>query len=174
MTAYRRMKIQGGTYFFTVALADRSSDLLVSRINDLRGAFSVTMSERPFRCDAAVVLPDHLHMVWTLPRGDADFSTRWRLIKSRFSRATGICTPVSASQIAKQERGVWQRRFWEHRIRDEADMNAHIAYCWGNPVKHGLVSQAIDWPHSSIHRDMRAGNVPAEWGSGLIGTFGEP
>jgi putative transposase len=110
-----------------------------------------------------VVLPDHLHAVWTLPEADSDFSTRWRLIKSRFSRALGATGHRSASMLAKNERGIWQRRFWEHHIRDEADFAAHVRYCWGNPVKHGLVERAVDWPYSSIHRDIRAGRVAAEY-----------
>ena len=163
MTNYRRLRTPGATYFFTVALADRSSSLLLREIEVLRRAFSLTMQERPFHCTAAVILPDHLHTVWTLPPGDADFSTRWRLIKSRFSRATGIHAPRGASQHQKQERGVWQRRFWEHTIRDEDDYRHHIAYCWGNPVKHGFVTRAADWPYSSIHRDIKAGLVDADW-----------
>lgn len=174
MTNYRRMRRPGGSYFFTVALADRSSDLLVRRVDDLRVAVAKTMGERPFRCDAAVVLPDHLHMIWTLPPGDADYSTRWRLIKTRFSRATGLRMPRNASQRAKRERGVWQRRFWEHCIRDEADFNGHLTYCWGNPVKHGLVQNPVDWPWSSIHRDRRLGRVPSEWGGAAVDRFGEP
>ena len=173
MTNYRRFKSCGATYFFTVALADRTSDSLVRRISYLRKAVKTTMKERPFQCEAAVILPDHLHMIWTLPKSDSDFSTRWRLIKSRFSIATGLKNPKSHSQYKKQERGVWQRRFWEHCIRDEADFSAHVAYCWGNPVKHGLVKRPADWPFSSIHRDRRLGRVPAEWAQ-TQGDFGEP
>lgn len=174
MTNYRRLRTPGATYFFTVALADRSSSVLVREIEALRAAFALTMRERPFQCAAAVILPDHLHSVWTLPPGDADFSTRWRLIKSRFSRAIGISRPRGVSQRNKQERGVWQRRFWEHRIRDETDFRRHVMYCWGNPVKHGLVARPAEWPHSSIHRDMLAGLVPPEWCTVADGDFGEP
>lgn len=174
MTSYRRVRVPGGRYFFTVNLADRSAGGLVRNIGALRQAFRVTMAERPFACDAVVILPDHLHAVWTLPEGDADFSTRWRLIKSRFSRSVGGGAPRSPSQWAKQERGIWQRRFWEHYLRDESDFAAHVRYCWGNPVKHGLVARAVDWPYSSIHRDIRAGRVEAEWcGQVLEGVFGE-
>jgi len=174
MTNYRRLRKSGATYFFTVALADRSSSLLLREIDALRDAFELTMRERPFHCAAAVILPDHLHAIWTLPPGDAAFSTRWRLIKSRFSRATGISRSRGASQRKKQERGVWQRRFWEHRIRDETDLRKHVMYCWGNPVKHGLVAQPAEWPYSSIHRDMREGRVPPEWCAVADGDFGEP
>ena len=174
MTAYRRNRQPAGTYFFTVNLARRDQTLLVDHIHHLRHAIYATRAERPFRIDAIVVLPDHLHAIWTLPPHDADFSTRWRLIKTRFSRAVGLHVPQSWSQRDKQERGVWQRRFWEHTIRDDADCRTHLAYCWGNPVKHGLVSRAADWPFSSLHRDIRAGRVSAEWAERTGTTrFGE-
>ena len=174
MTAYRRLHVPGARYFFSLALADRGSDTLTAHIGDLRRAVAVTMRERPFSIKAAVILPDHLHMIWMLPPGDADFSTRWRLIKSRFSIAVGVRTPRSPSQVRKGERGLWQRRFWEHCIRDEADFAAHLAYCWGNPVKHGYVARPVDWPYSSIHRDRLHGLVPPEWSGDGDGPFGEP
>ena len=130
MTNYRRASIPGGTFFFTVALANRTASTLVDHVDVLRRAFSATRDERPFVTDAFVVLPDHLHAVWTLPEGDADFSTRWRLIKSRFVREIGAAAPRSASKLAKGERGIWQRRFWEHTIRDQADLAMHVQYCW--------------------------------------------
>lgn len=177
MPNYRRMRLPGATYFFTIALADRSSSLLIDRIGDLRAAYSATLRKAPVRCDAMVVLPDHLHAVWTLPPGDSGYSERWRKIKHRFSRMVGRTahpTVVSTSRRAKRETGIWQRRFWEHTIRDEADYRAHIAYCWGNPVKHGLVTRAADWPFSSIHRDIRLGRVDPEWAaSDVEGRFGE-
>lgn len=174
MTNYRRVHIKGASYFFTVALCDRNSATLVERVGVLRSAFRVTRAERPFAIDAIVVLPDHLHAVWTLPDGDADFSNRWRLIKARFSRGTGEFAPGSASRRAKQERGVWQRRFWEHCIRDETDFTRHVQYCWGNPVKHGLVARAVDWPWSSIHRDIGAGRVDPQWAADAEdGRYGE-
>lgn len=174
MTGYRRARVAGASYFFTVALADRRSTALVDRIGALRDAYAVTRAERTFRCDAFVVLPDHLHTVWTLPEGDSDFSTRWRLIKTRFVRSVGGYGPRSASKHAKQERGVWQRRFWEHMIRDPADFALHVRYCWANPVKHGFVVRPTDWAYSSIHRDIRAGRVEAEWSGGYPeGAFGE-
>ncbi|GGD47426.1 REP-associated tyrosine transposase [Sinisalibacter lacisalsi] len=174
MTNYRRVSIPGGTYFFTVALANRTASTLVDHVDVLRHAFLATRAERPFVTDAFVVLPDHLHAVWTLPEGDADFSTRWRLIKSRFVREIGAAASRSASKHVKGERGIWQRRFWEHRIRDETDLAMHVQYCWANPVKHGLVTRAVDWPYSSIHRDIRAGRVAPEWaGVALAGEFGE-
>ncbi len=174
MPKYRRVVVPGASYFFTVALARRGDSTLTDNITLLRHAWRLTASEHPVRCDAMVVLPDHLHAVWTLPPGDADYSLRWRKLKARFSHALGQHGVQSASQIAKRERGVWQRRFWEHMIRDEADFRAHVTYCWGNPVKHGLVAQAGEWPFSSIHRDIRAGRVEPEWaGTTPDGVFGE-
>jgi putative transposase len=174
MPNYRRAMVAGATWFFTVALADRSSSLLTERIDDLRRAFSTGRAELPFRCDAAVILPDHIHMVWTLPEGDADFSTRWKRIKTGFTKAVGRTGPRSASKIAKGEAGIWQRRFWEHMIRDADDFERHIRYCWGNPVKHGLVGRPADWPYSSIHRDIRQGRVDAQWAAtDENGPFGE-
>ncbi len=152
MSRYQRPKIPGAMVFFTVALADRRSDLLVREVGMLRQAVRATRAERPFAIDAWVVLPDHMHCVWTLPEGDADFSVRWSIIKARFSRAM---PPVERrrSHEARREHGIWQRRFWEHHIRDEADYRAHVRYCWINPVKHGLVERPEDWPYSSYHRD---------------------
>ena len=154
MPNYIRPQVSGASIFFTVTLQARGTRLLVDQIAILREAVAVTKAERPFHIDAWVVLPDHLHCIWTLPGGDSDFSTRWRLIKARFSRALpeGI---LRQSYLARQERGIWQRRFWEHHIRDVADMAAHVNYCWINPVKHGLVERPEDWPYSSIHRDLR-------------------
>ncbi|WP_299851596.1 transposase [uncultured Roseovarius sp.] len=154
MSDYRRPDVTSATVFFTVALAQRGSGLLVSEIARLRTAVRATKAERPFAIDAWVVLPDHLHAVWTLPMGDADFSTRWRLIKSRFSRGVPKAR-TRASHDARCERGIWQRRFWEHHIRNEADYWAHVRYCWMNPVKHGLVERPQDWRYSSVHRDAR-------------------
>ena len=163
MSNYRRARVPGATYFFTVNLAERGGSLLTDHVDALRGAYLATSMEHPVICDAMVVLPDHLHAVWTLPEGDADFSLRWRKIKARFSRSVGVEVPRSASKVGKRERGIWQRRFWEHLIRDAADYRAHVEYCWGNPVKHGFVARAVDWPYSSIHRDVRAGKPGAEW-----------
>ena len=186
MTSYRRIHARGATYFFTVALARRTSSTLVDEVAALREAYAMTCRERPFRCEAFVVLPDHLHAVWTLPEGDADFSTRWGAIKARFTRRIKAhqgrggkmgLNPIlrSPSKLSKGDGGIWQRRFWEHCIRDADDLAMHIRYCWGNPVKHGLVDRAVAWPYSSIHRDIRLGRVEPEW-AGLVseGHFGEP
>ncbi len=105
-----------------------------------------------------MVLPDYLHCIWRLPDGDCDYSVRWRLIKARFSRSLPV-GPLRDSHVARQERGIWQRLFWEHHIRDEEDHAAHMRYCWWNPVKHGFAERPEDWPYSSFHRDKAAGRV---------------
>lgn len=129
MGRYVRCKIPGGTYFFTVNLANREgNDQLVARIDDLREAFRVTHRDRPFRIDAIVILPEHLHTVWTLPPEDADYSTRWALIKARFSRAIEMREHPSSSRLRRRERAVWQRRFYEHAIRGADDLARHIDY----------------------------------------------
>jgi len=182
MPQYRRPRASGARIFFSVALAQRGSGLLLREIDQLRAAVVQTRNARPFGIDAFVVLPDHLHTVWTLPPGDSDFSVRWGAIKARFTRAvktreTVGCNPTlqrSRSKIAKGDGGIWQRRFWEHHIRDEADFGVHVKYCWQDPVKHWLVARAADWPYSSIHRDIRLGLVGLEWaGSEIEGAFGE-
>ena len=154
MSNYLRPQVTGARVFFTVALAARGSQVLVDHVERLRGAVQTTRAERPFAIDAWVVLPDHLHCVWTLPDGDADFSTRWRLIKSRFSRGLPKGR-LRHSHVNRSERGIWQRRFWEHHLRDETDYRAHVRYCWINPVKHGLVERPEEWPYSSVHSDTR-------------------
>ncbi len=174
MSMYRRLRVRGGTYFFTVNLADRSSTVLVDRIDALRRAFAETARELPFRTDAIVVLPDHLHAVWTLPRGDADFSTRWKRIKTRFTISVAPAPRGSHSKTARGEMGLWQRRFWEHAVRDADDHRRHVEYCWINPVRHRLVRRVADWPHSSFHREVRHGLVPPDWaGTVPEGDFGE-
>ena len=176
MTAYRRNFISGGSFFFTVNLADRRLSLLTTHIDILRAAFRETHKRHPFTIDAIVVLPDHLHTIWTLPEGDADFATRWRLIKSGFSRGVAPDERVSASRTAKGERGIWQRRYWEHTIRDEDDFSRHVDYVHINPVKHGLVSRVRDWQPSSFHRMVKLGIYPADWAGDVSGRgedFGE-
>ncbi len=153
----------GGTYFFTVTLRDRSSDLLVTQIEVLRAAVRRVRARAPFHIDAWVVLPDHMHCLWTLPDGDADYPARWWAIKAAFSRALagkGVPTP---GMKRKGERGIWQSRYWEHTIRDARDYAAHMDYTHFNPVKHGHVARAIDWPYSSFRRCVAAGLYPADW-----------
>ena len=168
MPNYIRPKFKGISWFFTVNLADRPSSVLVDHIDALRAATSKVRRSHPFDIDAFVVLPDHLHAVWTLPSGDADFSIRWRLIKSHFSRAVPVIGRPSQSRSSRGERGIWQRRFWDHAIRDERDYQRHVAYCYFNPVKHGLVGRVCDWPYSSFHRDVRVGLLPPDWGGGDV------
>jgi putative transposase len=149
MTDYRRNFLAGGSFFFTVNLAERHLRLLMDHIDKLRAAFRETRRRHPFTIDAMVVLPDHLHTIWTLPEGDADFATRWRLIKSAFSHSLASGERVSESRAAKGERGIWQRRFWEQIIRDDNDSARHADYIHINPVKHRLVARVSDWPCSS-------------------------
>ncbi|WP_347989619.1 transposase [Methylomonas sp. AM2-LC] len=168
MSNYRRYRIPGGTYFFTVNLLEREpNDLLIRHIDILRHTVKNVRRRWPFHIDAWVVLPDHLHCVWTLPQGDTDNTTRWRLIKQAFSKALPITERRSAVRIAKGERGIWQRRFWEHLILDDADYAAHLDYCHINPVKHGLVKQVINWPYSTFHRCVDQGLYPANWATPL-------
>ena len=155
---YRRAKVPGGTYSFTVVTCDRRPILCQpDNILLLRQAFRHVRQNHPFTIDAVVILPDHLHCIWTLPKDDFDFSTRWRLIKSYFSRhcLREDGEKASLSRYSKQERGIWQRRFWEHCIQDETDLANHLNYIHNNPVKHGLVASPQDWPYSSIHRQNR-------------------
>ena len=156
MTNYRRSNIAGASYFFTVNLADRSKTLLTEHIALLRSAFEYTRDRHPFIVDAIVVLPEHMHAVLTLPEGDSDFALRWRLIKTVFSRG-----------LPHGERGIWQRRYWEHLIRDEADFSRHVDYIHINPVKHGLVARVAEWPHSSFHRFVQEGILPKDWAGDL-------
>jgi len=163
MPEYRRRRVPGGTYFFTVNLADREGSDLLDHVGLLRSAYAATRLEHPFRTDAIVILPEHLHAVWTVPPGDSDYSTRWKKIKTRFTRALAPRPRGSASKCAKGEKGLWQRRFWEHTIRDARDFARHVEYCWINPLKHGHVARVADWPYSSFHRDVRTGIVAAHW-----------
>jgi putative transposase len=175
MPQYRRAKINGHTFFFTVVLADRSCNLLVAEIDRLRSTYRSVQQRLPFETIAICILPDHMHALWTLPDGDTDFAKRWNLIKGNFSR--GIeARPRSPSKIIKREKGIWQRRFWEHVIRDDTDLERHINYIHFNPVKHGHVTRVVDWPHSSFHRYVERGLLTADWGGDvkeISGEFGE-
>ncbi len=185
MSAYLRPRLPGASVFFTVALADRGARTLVDHVEVLRQAVRVTKGERPFRIDAWVVLPDHMHAVWTLPEGDIGYSVRMAAIKARFTRdvrRSGF-TPTHAprnsygANAGRVRRGgayeervgvnpdlrgeapIWQKRFWERHIRDDEEFAACVNYCWINPVKHGFVERPGDWPYSSWHRDG-GGSVP--------------
>ena len=166
MPSYRRSFVPGGCFFFTVALADRRSRLLVDEIARLRQAYAITQIALPFTTLAICVLPEHLHAVWTLPAHDSDYAQRWSLLKSSFSRGLPLATRLTQSQQQKREKGLWQRRYWEHQIRDAEDLQRHLDYLHYNPVKHGLVERVKDWPYSSFHRHVRQGLLPADWGVG--------
>ncbi len=168
MTNYRRNRVPGGTYFFTVNLLDRNSDLLSRHMQSLRDAVRHARTRAAFHIDAWVVLPEHMHCIWTLPQGDADFSSRWQTIKAGFSKSLPHGEHRSASQVGKGERGIWQRRFWEHTIRDDRDYAAHVDYVHFNPAKHGLVSDLRDWPYSSFHQHVARGIYPVAWAGGNV------
>ena len=166
---YRRARISGGTYFFTVVTHARAKLLTASgHIEVLREAFAYGMRNYPFQIDAIVVLPDHLHCIWTLPENDHNYATRWRLIKGYFTRkAAPDQKPLAdGSRRRKREKAIWQRRFWEHLIRDPEDFKKHVDYIHYNPVKHGYVGTPGDWQHSSFHKYVREGKLDPAWGRG--------
>ncbi len=148
MPNYRRLFVPGGTYAFTVCLEDRRSRQLTDKIGILHRSIEKVRSKYPFQTIAWCILPDHMHMIWQLPEDDHDFVVRWRLIKTHFTKMLDDTPDGRRSG----ERGIWQRRFWEHLIRDDADLGAHMDYIHWNPVKHGLVADPSHWPHSSWHR----------------------
>ena len=181
MVTYRRADIPGGTYFFTVVTYKRRKIFTLPTARTfLRQAVLDVRRQYPFTIDAWVLLPDHLHCIWTLPPGDSDFSGRWGRIKAGFSKQAkellydkGL---LSRSRMKKRESTIWQRRFWEHVIRDERDLRIHMDYIHYNPVKHGLVQQVCDWPYSTFHRLVDKGVYPCDWGTDIKiakGTFGE-
>jgi putative transposase len=164
MRTYIRARLKGGCYFFTVNLAERrGNDLLIRHIEDLRTAFRETRRDHPFAIGGMVILPDHLHCLWRLPPDDDDFPTRWRLIKSRFSHRIETGERISTSRQRKGERGIWQRRYWEHGIRDERDYRTHLDYIHYNPVKHGYARAAKEWAYSTFHRHVARGVYPLDW-----------
>ena len=164
MPNYRRAFVPGGTWFFTVNLLQRhNNDLLVREIERLRDYVRRVQQKYPFHIDAWVVLPEHIHCVLTLPPGDSDFSLRWRLIKSGFSRSLPKTERRSAVREAAGERGIWQRHFWEHLIRDDRDYQCHVDYVHVNPLKHGYVGRVQDWPYSTFHRHVESGLYPVDW-----------
>ena len=170
MPNYHRNRVPGGTYFFTANLLDRKSDLLVTHVDALRGAVRTVRTRAPFHIDAWVVLPEHMHCIWTLPPGDVDYTGRWRALKKAFTKSIPANEPRSAVRINRAERGIWQRRFWEHTIRDERDYAAHLDYVHFNPVKHALATHPADWPFSSFRHCVAAGLYPPGW----CGTDDEP
>ena len=182
MSQYRRAAVPGGSYFFTVVTYRRRPILCDDPVRAaLRAAIAGVRDRHPFRIDAWVLLPDHLHCLWTLPPGDADYSLRWNLIKRSVSLAcAGLYRRpdwMSPSKAKRRESTFWQRRYWEHCIRNEADFSRHIAYIYFNPVRHGMVERAADWPFSTFHRDVARGLFPQEWGMGQdaeLPSVGEP
>ena len=161
MVNYRRNRIPGACYFFTVTLRDRKSDLLTRYVDILRASFRKTMIKTPFRIEAIVVLPDHLHTIWTLPDGDDNYQGRWRSIKSTF-------TFRLRKHLQLDIPSPWQTRYWEHTLRDERDYQNHMDYIHFNPVKHGHSKRVRDWPHSSFHQYVRQGLYPPQWGDEYI------
>ena len=179
MSRYRRANVSGATYFFTVVTYRRQPILCDPPIREaLRHAIDEVRRRRPFAVDAWVLLPDHLHCLWTLSPGDSDFATRWSLIKRRVSTACGEryrrSEWLTDSRRKHRESTIWQRRYWEHQIRDESDFARHVDYIHYNPVKHGLCHQPWDWPWSTIHRYIESGLLAADWGGSVVdGDFGE-
>ena len=164
MTDYRRANVPGACWFFTVNLAERKNNsLLTENIELLRDAIRYVRRRHPFMIDAMVILPDHIHAVWTLPEGDADFGRRWGLLKSYFSRRLPKSERMSKSRQSRGELGVWQRRFWEYLIRDDRDYATHMDYVHINPLKHGLVESVAEWPYSTFHRLVKRGVYLDDW-----------
>jgi putative transposase len=169
MPNYRRNYVPGGTYFFTV-VTHRRRPILTSSLarKCLREAIRTVREERPFELIAIILLPDHLHAVWTLPREDDDYSTRWSHLKAEFTRSYlssgGTEADRSDSRVHQGERGIWQRRFWEHTCEDEADLKRLVDYIHWNPRKHNLVQRIKDYRWSSFHRFVRLGEYDEEWG----------
>jgi putative transposase len=172
MSNYRRWKIPGGSFFFTAVTAARRP-ILTTELGkrSLHAALRGMKGDRPFEIFAIVLLPDHVHCIWSLPPDDEDFSSRWASVKTRFTRlflaGGGVEAPITESRRKKGERGVWQRRFWEHFIRNEDDLKRCLDYLHYNPVKHGLVQRVRDWPFSSFHRFVRLGEYSEDWASGI-------
>lgn len=160
---YRRIFVPGACYFLTFNLQNRRSDLLTRHIRELRFAFQQAINAYPFKIDGIVVLPEHIHITMTLPANDSNYPLRISFIKGAFSRQINTGEFINASRKSKRERGIWQRRYWEHFIRDERDYENHLNYIHNNPVKHGYVKSASQWPYSSIHRYIKLGILPASW-----------
>ena len=172
MSNYRRVYVQGGTYFFTVVLENRQSDLLCRYIDDFRQAYAKTKYFYPFETIAICILPDHFHFVMQLYENDKNYSKILNSIKHNFSkRLPEKYKHPNQSKLNRRENGIWQRRFWEHLIRDETDLERHINYVYSNPVKHGLVKRVVDWQYSSFHRDVKQGLFPSDWGNFIDDTM---
>lgn len=169
MPEYRRVKVNGGCFFFTVVTFHRRPFLTDEKVRGLlHDAWINTRNRFPFTTEAICLLPDHIHCIWQLPENDTDYSVRWKEIKRLFTKGylqqIGPGDERNDSHIKKGEAGIWQRRFWEHTIRDQEDFNRHVEYIHYNPVKHGLVNQVLDWPWSSFHRYIKMGVYDQDWG----------
>lgn len=162
MVQYRRAKSPGGTFALTFTLKERGSNLLTQYFDVFKSCYSKAQARQPFETVAIVVLPDHVHVVWKLPKNDTDYSLRVRLIKHLFTRSL-IKLGVDLKRRSNGERSCWQRRFWEHQVRDEQDLQNQIDYIHFNPVKHRLVGQVKDWPYSSFQRYVREGKLSLDW-----------
>lgn len=164
MATYRRLCISGGTYAFTVAAYRRNEDTFINHAEMLKAVIRQEQQRAPFYVLGCVLLPDHMHAIWRLPSHDSDYSSRWRRIKANFSRRLiSTSVPKRASNRLKNERDIWQRRFWEHNIRDEGDLNHCLDYLHYNPVKHGYTKHTSDWAHSTFHAWCARGRYPKDW-----------
>lgn len=182
MATYRRAYIEGGTYFFTLVTFNRQPILCDLPVrNALRESINVVRRTHPFKIEAWVLLPDHLHCIWTLPKGDPNYSMRWNQIKRNVSLRCSESynnnkwkTPIKKK---RRESTIWQRRFWEHQVRDEADFHHHLDYIHYNPVKHGLCKRPIDWPYSTLRKLTSIGLYTDGWANDSLidiqGDFGE-
>jgi putative transposase len=175
MPNFRRRYVRGGTYFFTAVTDGRQPILTIDASRTfLHEAIRQTRDRWPFEIDAWVLLPDHLHTMWTLPPGDADYSRRWAFLKKVFTKAYLAAGGAEATRTIGRVRdgrwGVWQPKFWEHTIRDDEDYARHFHYLHYNPVKHGLTARVVDYPHSTFHRHVRGGTYPTTWPDWAAGT----
>lgn len=173
MPEYRRSILEGGTFFFTVVTYNRRPILTTPIAREILHSAWITVQERfPFNTDAVCLLPEHIHCIWTLPEGDSNFPVRWKEIKRLFTRdylyQVGLGKFRNKSHQKQGEATIWQRRFWEHTIRNQEDFARHIEYIFFNPVKHGLVERVSEWPWSSFHRFVRQGFYPVEWGGSEV------
>ncbi|CAM2949420.1 REP-associated tyrosine transposase [Legionella worsleiensis] len=175
MVNYRRNFVSGGTFFFTLTLRNRKSSVLIDQIHLLKEAVQITKAQHLFLIKAYVILPDHLHMIWQLPEGDANYSGRWKKIKALFSKSINK-SAFPLSKTRHNEYCLWQRRFWEHTIKDAKDFENHVNYIHYNPIKHGLVECLHHWPHSSFHHYFKTGKISRNWANSVLdpmGRFGE-
>jgi len=178
MPYYQRSWVEGGTFFFTVVTCNRAPILTADNARPLlHSAWMEVCGRHPFTTVAVCLLPDHLHCIWSLPEGDADYARRWSEIKRIFTKGyliqVGPGGERNESRLQRREAAIWQRRFWEHTIRDEQDLNRHLDYIHYNPLKHGLVKRVSEWPWSSFHRYVKMGFYTEGWGDVFEKTIEE-